>query len=85
MARVRYAGEDQFITYCHPDVHQYFNNLILEGANILFVAKAMNGEEITGKMKKKYQDFILENEKLYENCDAIVGKWVREGVGEALG
>ena len=53
--------------FCKPTVKQYFNNLILEGANLLFVAKAMNGEEITSRMKKKYQDYILENDRLYEN------------------
>ena len=53
--------------FCKPTVKQYFNNLILEGANILFVAKKMNDEKITGRMVKKYQDYILENDRLYEN------------------
>jgi len=66
--------------FCKPTVKQYFNNLILEGANILFVAKKMNDEKITGRMVKKYQDYILENERLYENvCEkgksGKGGKW----------
>ena len=60
------ARKNQHI-FCRPSVKKYFNNLILQGANILFVAKAMNGEEISNTMERRYQDYILENNRIFEN------------------
>lgn len=60
------ARKNQHI-FCRPSVKQYFNNLILEGANILYTAKAMNGEEVTKEMRIKYLDMILKNERLFED------------------
>jgi len=60
------ARKNQHI-FCRPSVKKYFNNLILQGANILFAAKAMNGEEITREDKIRNLGYILENNKLFEN------------------
>lgn len=70
--------------FCRPSVKKYFNNLILEGANILFAAKAMNGEEITDAMKKIYQDYISDNERLFKkDCEqGNIGKGGNKWCGE---